>query len=669
MNKKVLQHFLMVILCLYMINICQAQTDDARIKKIEKQLELARDRGVPVAEKITITMSGEIQELVSFLAESTSLNVTIEPAIQKKVSVSFIDAIIADVILYLCDAYQLELRFIGNIIQLVNYSPPKVPKVIPKAPKVEYDAASGLVTLDLRRDTLEVVARQISELSRQNIVLQPDIRSIKVSGYVHQVSLEAALQQLANNNNLELSSENNYFKLSVAAAPKNNGTTSNKQNQSGQAPPDFTSENLVLQQVGSDLVNLQAVNVPILDIIQAAALQLKMNYFILPEKASNFGGGASNRRRDNNNNRTNTTNASTSDKISIQLQQVNFEKILKEVIKNSSYTFTKEAGLYIIGRRTSEGLRTTRLLQLDYRSAKGIINHIPEDFFADVFVDTLLEYNSLVLSGSPENIHEIERFIRSIDRLVPVIMIELMIVDVQTNKLDELGLEAGIKTEPTTTEGTIISSNESRGGVDLNLGSVAINGIIDLLSGAGFVNLGQVGSNFYVNLKAVQEDGIIDIKSTPKLSTLNGHAATLSIGETRYYQEQQFNFPGSDNPIPVQSNTFQSVEANLDINIFPVVSGDEQVTLEISFEQSEFLGQPTSLAPPPQVSRRFDSMIRVRNGETVVLGGLERESKTSSRSGVPWLNRIPVIGWLFGKKRKSKSKSKLLIFVKPTIIN
>jgi len=293
-----------------------------------------------------------------------------------------------------------------------------------------------------------------------------------------------------------------------------------------------------------------------------------------------------------------------------------------------------------------------------------VIDFIPEDIMTGVEVDTLLELNSLILSGSQKNIAEIDTFIQAIDKVVPVVIIELIIIDVQNNKLSEFGVEAGV-TQGGREAGGAISSGD---GYDFTFSPGAINRVLQLLSGRNIINLGQVSNNFYLNLKAVEEKGVIDILSTPKLSTLNSHDAVLSIGEKRYYLEQQVNFPGSDRPIPVQSNTFQEVEANLDIQITPIVSGDDQVTLEIYFEQSEFIGEPSPNQPPPQVSRRFESMIRVKDGEMVVLGGLERELKSNVRRGVPWLSRIPLIGWMFGRKKKNKSKNKLMVFVQPTII-
>jgi type IV pilus assembly protein PilQ len=182
------------------------------------------------------------------------------------------------------------------------------------------------------------------------------------------------------------------------------------------------------------------------------------------------------------------------------------------------------------------------------------------------------------------------------------------------------------------------------------------------------VNLGKVTPNFYVGISALEKNNNVEVRSMPKLSTLNGHEASLSIGSKRYYSIKTQNVLGSLNPQTVVTQQYQSVEANLNINIRPVVSGDDQVTLNIDVNISDFLGEPSVDSPPPTSTSQFKSIIRVRNEEMVVLGGIERNEKNESGSGVPILSRIPIIKWLFSSRTKSKSKLVSVVFIKPTII-
>ena len=97
-------------------------------------------------------------------------------------------------------------------------------------------------------------------------------------------------------------------------------------------------------------------------------------------------------------------------------------------------------------------------------------------------------------------------------------------------------------------------------------------------------------------------------------------------------------------------------------------SDQEDVTLTIEAEFSDFISPDVKGAPPGNATRKFISKIRVKNEEMVVVGGLEEVSKSDIGSGVPLLSRIPIIKWLFSSRSKESTDSKLPIFVKPTIV-
>ena len=149
---------------------------------------------------------------------------------------------------------------------------------------------------------------------------------------------------------------------------------------------------------------------------------------------------------------------------------------------------------------------------------------------------------------------------------------------------------------------------------------------------------------------------------------LNGHEAELSIGETTYYKEISNQFIGSQIPQTSQTFVYKPLNADLSLNIKPVVSGDDQITLEISVSQSNFTNRIEEGAPPGNLKREFKSYIRMKNQEMVVLGGLDNKRKSNNNSGVPVVNRIPVIKWFFGNELKESKKSELTIFIRPTVI-
>ena len=167
----------------------------------------------------------------------------------------------------------------------------------------------------------------------------------------------------------------------------------------------------------------------------------------------------------------------------------------------------------------------------------------------------------------------------------------------------------------------------------------------------------------------MEQDGIIDLKSTPQLATLNGHKAKMSIGDTEYYQEQQNNIFGAVTTQSQVITTYKPVEAELAVSIRPIVDASDEVTLEIKVEQSSFTARISQYAPPGKVSRKFESLIRVKDQDMILLGGLEENDHKDTRSGLPLLSRIPILNWIFASREKSTTKAKLNIFIKPTIIH
>src|SRR5690606_22033856 len=125
---------------------------------------------------------------------------------------------------------------------------------------------------------------------------------------------------------------------------------------------------------------------------------------------------------------------------------------------------------------------------------------------------------------------------------------------------------------------------------------------------------------FYMNIKAMETNGNLKILSTPKLSTLNGHKAHLSSGETTYYAVTSQSFFGSQIPQTSEITNYYPIDAELALEIMPFVSGDGEITLDINVVQSNFNGERIAEdAPPGMNSREFSSIIRMRDQDVAIL--------------------------------------------------
>jgi type IV pilus assembly protein PilQ len=293
----------------------------------------------------------------------------------------------------------------------------------------------------------------------------------------------------------------------------------------------------------------------------------------------------------------------------------------------------------------------------------SILTIIPDEILKDLDIKIDKELNSFIVNGPAANIERFESFIKYIDKAVPVILIEVMLLEVNKTASIDTGISAGIGDKPTTTRGTVFPS------ADIRLGAETINKIINGFSGFGSLNIGSVIPNFNLSLKAMETNGNLKIRSSPRLSTLNGHRANLSIGETTYYVVTNQNFYGSQIPQASEIKNYQPIDAELSLSIMPLVSGDGQITMDVKVIQSSFNGQKVDKDAPPGInSREFTSIIRVKDQDIIVLGGLEEKVKNDSGSGVPFFARIPIIKWFFSSRKREDSKKKLSVLIKPTVI-
>ena len=623
-------------LCYQFLN---AQAD--RVTGIEEQLDLMYRNGVvELKEEVDLSFSSiSIQEFIRALGKSTGLNLTIDPTIKLTLSNNFVAEEPQNIILYLCKTHELEIETIGSIISFKKYKKPKQ-EIKPAPPRpllISYEPLNNTITFDLRKDTLDSIVKKIAQLSGKNIVLSPSVQGKLISVYLEKEPLESALDKLAFANNLEFINENGAYYFNQNQNVRNNNNSSNS-NTNGQ--PKERNKHLAIYAkkdtlLNDYIINIEGTNIPIRDIIQDVSDEVGHDYFIYSDIKGN---------------------------LTLHLKNIGYEELLKFIFLGTNYTFKNEGNVYLLGERTLEQIRSNEVIKINHRSVEDMMELIPAELQREVEVMAFHDLNSIIISGSRPKIEEFKLFITEIDKRVPMLYLELLIVDFRRGRSVSTGITAGIADTTVKTAGTILP------GVDMTFSSGSINNFLSFLSDKGILNLGQVTPNFYVGIQALEEQDRVDIRSTPKLSTLNGQSASLSIGETVYYRVTQSNIIGTQNPQTVVTEEFREAEANMNIEITPFISGDENVTITIDVELSNFQGVPSSNAPPNRFTRQFSSEIRAQNNDLIVLGGLEQSSKASGGQGLPGVSRVPVLKWLFGKRSKSKSSSQLVVFIKPTIV-
>ncbi|MEX0289622.1 MAG: type II secretion system protein GspD [Flavobacteriaceae bacterium] len=696
-----------------------------RIQNIRNNLELLAADNTELNENLKLEINITNVTLSNFLIAVSrvhKLNLSVSPDVGNTSIVNnFSDVTVADMLVFLCKEYDLDIEFTGSILSIKKYNPP-VPEIKEKEIQLSFDPATGLISMDLQNDPLSKVFRKIMEVSGENLLFSNRMEGQLLNMYLTKVPIDQAMEKLAAMNGLMFSKSRDGFYLFSAMEEDTTGG----RNRNGLSRNGFHYQ--VLDTINK-ILDVDFKDVPIAAIVEELSFDLKLDvYTATPlEEAGNV--------------TFNAKNIYYDDLLThiFESQKQGFTAPKKEEPKNNRqnrsatnqppaispvhFTFKKENNIYFFGTEDQLSVRMVEVVQMMYRSvellsdpasfsggyrsagrtdignvnyygngqsglqnnqnlnnrrsintrasdfdayhdgAEALVNILPDEIKTDLDIRVDFELNSFLVSGPSANINRFKKFIKEIDKPVPVVLIEVMLIEVKKSATVETGISWGIGDKPVSTQGKLFPET------DLTLGANTVNKIIGGFDGFGSFNIGQVVPEFFATIKAMESNGNLKIRSTPKLSTLNGHRANLSIGETTYYVITNQNFFGSQIPTTSEIRNYAPIDAELAVSIKPLVSGNGQVTLDINVIQSDFSGERIEDdAPPGITSREFSSIIRMQNQDLAVLGGLEEKIKNDSGNGVPLLARVPVIKWLFSKRKREDTKQKLTILIKPTVI-
>ncbi len=243
--------------------------------------------------------------------------------------------------------------------------------------------------------------------------------------------------------------------------------------------------------------------------------------------------------------------------------------------------------------------------------------------------------NSIVIRGEADDLREAQRIIASLDKKIPQILIEGQVVEVAESGLSDIGVIWGKE------QGSFkFSIDRSTGGISQTS---------DIL---GAIN-------------ALVASGNARILANPKIAALDGKEAEINIGSRIPYA-----VPAGSTSTSTQW-TIQYIDAGVNLKILPSVASDGTIVSTIKPEVSNVSEwRTTSAGEFPVISTRNASVtVRIRDGETLVIGGLINESDRENVSGIPIISDVPVLGQLFQRKVNERSRSDVIFLITPHIMD
>jgi len=280
--------------------------------------------------------------------------------------------------------------------------------------------------------------------------------------------------------------------------------------------------------------------------------------------------------------------------------------------------------------------------------------------------------NSLLVFATAADMERIKAVVSKLDVLLAQVLIEAVIVDVSLGN----SLSYGVSAVQEQRNGRLGNTDVKTVGVMNNnqpfyqfLQSVATNGgsILPGLASTPPNNLsyfGNIGGTWDVALQAAANDSSASIIQRPRVQTSQAKPAQFFVGQTVPYITGYYN-NGYGN-----QSSYSQLSVGVELDVTPFINPDGLVVMDINQEIDD-LGDPVKIDGNDvykTVKRTMSSEIAVKDRDTIILGGFVRAERSKSRSGVPLLQDIPILGHLFSSSSRSKQRSELIVLMRPTVL-
>ncbi len=275
--------------------------------------------------------------------------------------------------------------------------------------------------------------------------------------------------------------------------------------------------------------------------------------------------------------------------------------------------------------------------------------------------------STMIVKDIPSVFPEVESLLAALDRPTPQVLIEARIVEVNTASTRDLGIQWGLNIHTTD---TLMSVGGLSGVPTLSSGPfTGGNYIVDFpsksagpLSGSG-ITFGILNPaktlGLDLQLSALETAGKGKVISNPKILTVDNGKAKILQGKS----------------IPVRKLTTEGTistefkDVTLELTVTPHITPDKSIGMSVEIKKEELDPTVPSVEGVPGTDKKeANTNVIIKNGETVVIGGMYKITENESRSGVPGLMKIPILGWLFKSELKETTTNELLIFITPRIV-
>ncbi len=381
-------------------------------------------------------------------------------------------------------------------------------------------------------------------------------------------------------------------------------------------------------------------------------------------------------------------------RVSVRLINVPWDQALDIVLKSKALGATHEGNILRIAPLSS--LRAEDKARLDSKkeveklkaSLEGVIETIPVNYskasdLKGKVTDLLSEggkiqvddrTNVIIIRDLRKNVEDVKALVAKLDSATPQVLIEARIVEVDTSFTRELGVQWGgsYKSEGSTqfgatgiqdTSGAFIPGQTLTNSRDFTASTVPPNYAVNLPAAVGLGSGGGIAFGILsdsvrldLSLSALEASGKGKVVSSPRVVTIDNKEAMIEQGTQIPYST-----------VSASGTNVQFVDATLSLKVTPHITPEGSVIMKLE-AKNDSPGETGASGQPAINKKKATTEVLVRDGETAVIGGILQVTRKEDQQAVPWLSKIPILGFFFKHDTTQSSNRELLIFVTPKIL-
>lgn len=356
-------------------------------------------------------------------------------------------------------------------------------------------------------------------------------------------------------------------------------------------------------------------------------------------------------------------------RLSLRLDEIDGERALALVARLAKLTLVQEEGVLLVYPESWQQMQVQQSkaeseereqqvpleqhrVTLHYASASDVYRSLQSEGSlltarGSVTVDT--RTNSLLLRGTAKALRDTTRWLTALDRPLEQVELAAHIITIHEEHLRELGVNWS--TSPA--QSVAASLRNPQLAIPLTVENPALR--------AG-VTLGQIsGELLNLELSALEQENQIEIIASPRLFTSNQQTASIKQGTEIPYEVKSGNSGAT---------AIEFKEAVLGMEVTPVVLGNGRIQLKLRLSQN-MPGRSLSVGENKVLSidkQEIETLVTLRDGETLALGGIFQKQRTQGEKRVPWLGDVPLLGNLFRQQTEEQKKKELVIFITPRLV-